>query len=126
MALPLTTVRSRLTRVRWILGIGFGLAALAGLAVLYVVTRRVARPLRRIAAAVNGVTRLSTEALEQGLVNKGLQCLFELNRYETDDAFRTEIDARQGLEAMRTRRQEIASTLGPGEIGGSNPRAPEH
>jgi CheY-like chemotaxis protein len=84
------------------------------------------REARRIIAAVNGVTRLSTEALEQGLVDKGLQCLYELNRYETDDAFRTEIDARQGLEAMRTRRREIAATLEPGETGGTGPLAPGH
>jgi CheY-like chemotaxis protein len=83
------------------------------------------REARRLVAAVNGVTRLSTEALEQGLVDKGLQCLYELNQYETDDAFRTEIDARRGLESIRTRRQEIAATLGPGGIG-SNPRALGH
>jgi len=84
------------------------------------------REARRIVAAVNGVTRLSTEALEQGLVDKGLQCLYELNRYETDDAYRSEIDARQGLEAIRIRRQEIAATLGPGESGVIGPRAPGH
>jgi hypothetical protein len=75
------------------------------------------REARRIAAAVNGVTRLSTEALEQGIVDKGLKCLYELNRYENDDAFRTEIDPGDGLESIRKRRQESAATLGPGEIG---------
>ena len=84
------------------------------------------REARRIVAAVNGVTRLSTEALEQGLVDKGLLCLYELNRYETDDAFRTEIDARRGLDSIRTRRQEIAATLEPGGIGGGSPRTGGH
>ena len=85
-----------------------------------------AREARRIAAAVNGVTRISTEALEQGIVDKGLKCLYELNQYETDDAFRTEIDSGLGLESIRKRRQEIASTLGPAGNGRGSPRASGH
>jgi two-component system phosphate regulon sensor histidine kinase PhoR len=112
VALPLTTVRSKLTRVRWILGVGFGLAALAGLAVLYVVTRRVARPLRRIAAAIEqaghgelppvipqegtGEVRLLARALEQN---------------------RADMAARiRALEEERTAREAILSSLDEGVV----------
>jgi two-component system phosphate regulon sensor histidine kinase PhoR len=112
VALPLTTVRSRLTRIRWILSVGFGLAALAGLAVLYVVTRRVARPLRRIAAAIEqpghgelpaaipqegtGEVRLLARALEQS---------------------RADVAARlRALEEERTAREAILSSLDEGVV----------
>ena len=79
-----------------------------GQAVAYVSSDREAR---RLVAAVNGTTRLSTEALEQGVVDKGLQCLYELNRYDTDEAFRKEIDERRGLETIQSRRRAIAAAL---------------
>jgi CheY-like chemotaxis protein len=75
------------------------------------------REARRLVAAVNGVTRISTEALAQGIVDKGLECLYELNRYETDDAFKKVVDERRGLESIQRRRQEIAATLVAGGIG---------
>jgi hypothetical protein len=75
------------------------------------------REARRLVAAVNGTSRLSTEALEQGIVDKGLECLYEINRYDTDESFRREIDARQGLETIRSRRVEIAAALEAVGIG---------
>jgi len=75
------------------------------------------REARRLVAAVNGTSRISTEALEQGIVDKGLECLYELNRYDTDEAFRQEIDERRGLELIHGRRREIASTLEAEGIG---------
>jgi DNA-binding response OmpR family regulator len=80
------------------------------------------REARRLVAAVNGVTRISTEALEQGLVDKGLECLYELNRYETDDLFRTEIDGHRGLESIQIRRREIAAALESAGLGSGGSR----
>ena len=91
-----------------------------GQAVAFVASEREAR---RLVAAVNGVTRISTEALEQGIVDKGLECLYDLNRYETDDAFRKEIDDRRGLESIQNRRREIAATLEAAGIGGGGSRS---
>jgi len=79
-----------------------------GQAVVFTASERDAR---RLVAAVNGTSRISTDALEQGIVDKGLECLYELNRYDTDETFRKEIDKRRGLELIHGRRREIASTL---------------
>jgi CheY-like chemotaxis protein len=80
------------------------------------------REARRIVAAVNGTSRISTDALEQGIVDKGLECLYELNRYDTDEAFRREVDDR-GLESLHRRRREIAEALEASGIGkGGGPR----
>ena len=52
VALPLTTVDSRIRTVRVTLIAGFGLAAMVGLVVLGVIARRLLRPLREITRAV--------------------------------------------------------------------------
>ena len=90
-----------------------------GQAVAFVSSEREAR---RLVAAVNGTTRLSTDALEQGIVDKGLECLYDLNRYDTDESYRKEIDERRGLETIRSRRLEIAAALEAGGIGKTAPR----
>jgi CheY-like chemotaxis protein len=69
------------------------------------------REARRVAAAVNGTSRLSTEALEQGIIDKGLECLYELHRYDTDETFRKELDTGSGVEPLLKRRDEIARVL---------------
>jgi len=84
-----------------------------GQAVAFVASEREAR---RLAAAVNGTSRISTEALEQGIVDKGLQCLYELNRYDTDEAFRKELDEK-GVESLHRRRREIAEALEAAGMG---------
>ena len=69
------------------------------------------REARRVVAAVNGVSRVSTSALENGIIDKGLECLFQLHRYDTDDGFRKELDAGAGLASVLARRDEIARLL---------------
>jgi DNA-binding response OmpR family regulator len=70
------------------------------------------RQARRIVAAVNSTSRISTEALEQGIVRKGLECLYRLNRYDSDEAYRREVDGGTGLASIIERRAEIARMLG--------------
>jgi CheY-like chemotaxis protein len=69
------------------------------------------REARRLVAAVNGTSRISTEALESGIVDKGLECLYSLNRYDTDEEFRVQLDAGSGLADVISRRAEIAAML---------------
>lgn len=69
------------------------------------------REARRVAAAMNGTSRISTEALEQGIIDKGLECLYELHRYDTDEAFRNELDTNSGVGSLLRRRDEIARVL---------------
>ncbi|HEY3202873.1 MAG TPA: response regulator [Thermoanaerobaculia bacterium] len=69
------------------------------------------REARRIVAAVNGTSRISTEALESGIVDRGLECLYQLNQYDTDEAFRRQLDAGAGIAPVITRRGEIAALL---------------
>ncbi|HTR04995.1 MAG TPA: response regulator [Thermoanaerobaculia bacterium] len=66
---------------------------------------------RRVVAAVNGTSRLSTDALEQGIIDKGLDCLYDLDRYDADDDYRRRLGGRKGRAAILARRQEIASQL---------------
>jgi two-component system, OmpR family, phosphate regulon sensor histidine kinase PhoR len=68
VALPLTTVRTKLRTVRVILAVGFGLAALMGLLALAFIARGVLRPLRAITASVEQVGRgeLLANAPESG------------------------------------------------------------
>jgi CheY-like chemotaxis protein len=69
------------------------------------------REARRLVAAVNGTSRITTEALESGIVDKGLECLYSLDRYETDQEFKTDLDAASGLAPIVSRRAEIAAML---------------
>jgi CheY-like chemotaxis protein len=69
------------------------------------------REARRLVAAVNGTTRISTEALEAGIVDKGLECLYELHQYDTDETFKIRLDAESGLATVISRRAEIAAML---------------
>ena len=70
------------------------------------------REARRIVAAVNATSRISTEALERGVIDEGLDCLGRLNRYDSDEAFRKEVDGGPGLASILERRAEIARMLG--------------
>jgi CheY-like chemotaxis protein len=69
------------------------------------------REARRLVAAVNGTSRISTEALETGIVDKGLECLYQLNRYDTDQDFKAQLDAETGITSIVARRAEIAALL---------------
>jgi two-component system cell cycle response regulator DivK len=80
-----------------------------GQAVAFVASEREAR---RVVAAINGASRLSTDALEQGIIDKGLECLYQLHRYDTDESYRKEIDGADGRASLMTRRDEIARMLG--------------
>ncbi len=75
------------------------------------------REARRVAAAVNGVSQVSTEALQNGIIDKGIECLYELHRYDTDPAFKDEIDAGPGFASVAARREEVARLLGFGTRG---------
>lgn len=66
---------------------------------------------RRIVAAVNGTSQISTDALEAGIIDKGLDCLHQLHRYETEPDFRKECDSRSGMQEIAARRAEIAEFL---------------
>jgi CheY-like chemotaxis protein len=69
------------------------------------------REARRIVAAVNAVSQISTAALESGIVERGLECLYQLHRYDTDPAYRTEVDGKSALSILLARRGEVASAL---------------
>jgi serine/threonine protein kinase len=58
------------------------------------------REARRIVAAVNAVARISTEALEQAIVEEGLDCLFKLYRYQTDTEFRDQVERENSLAGI--------------------------
>jgi len=58
------------------------------------------REARRIVAAVNAVARISTEALEQEIVEEGLDCLFKLYRYQTDAEFRDQVERENSLAGL--------------------------
>ena len=71
------------------------------------------REARRVTAAVNAVSQISTAALESGIIDKGLECLYELHRYDTDSAYRDEIDRGSGFSSLLETREEVAKLLGP-------------
>ena len=81
------------------------------------------REARRIVAAVNGTSRVSTEALEYGIIDKGLECLERLNRYDSDETYRGEVDGGSGLASILERRAEIARMLGAATF--DEPESPE-
>ena len=80
-----------------------------GQAVAFIASEREAR---RVVAAINGASRLSTEALEQGIIDQGLECLYQRHRYDTDESYRKEVDRADGRASLMTRRDEIARMLG--------------
>ena len=85
-----------------------------GQAVAYAATDREAR---RMVAAINGTSRVSTEALEQGIIDKGLDCLYDLNRYDVDEEYRGHVGGDSGLERILERRREIAAQWKPAGAG---------
>lgn len=72
----------------------------------------------RIVAAVNGASSLSTEALENGIIDKGLECLYQLDCYDTDPEYRRRIDGDSSIETLLARRAELAAHLRESPLGG--------
>ena len=67
-------------------------------------------------AAINGTSRLSTDALEQGIIDKGLDCLYDLNRYDVDEEYRSRVGSDSGFERILERRREIAAQWKPAAV----------
>jgi two-component system, OmpR family, phosphate regulon sensor histidine kinase PhoR len=112
LALPLTEVQSKLRTVRAILILGFGLAALAGLLVLWGIARGVSRPLRRMAGAAEriGGGDLSAEVPEEGSEELVLLAR-NLNR------MRDEVSKRMAdMERDRSTREAILSSMEEGVL----------
>jgi two-component system, OmpR family, phosphate regulon sensor histidine kinase PhoR len=112
VALPLGTVASKLRTVRWILAIGFGLAALAGVLALWIVARSVSKPLRQLVSAVEGVGQggEQTQAPEGGTEEIALLA-------GTVNAMRQEVAGRiRALEEERQARDAILSALAEGVV----------
>jgi two-component system phosphate regulon sensor histidine kinase PhoR len=112
VALPLDAVGSRLRTVRLILAVGFGLAALAGLLVLWVVARGVSGPLRRLASAVEGMGRVGEDVHppEEGTEEIALLA-------DTVNTMRGEVAGRiHALEEERRARDAILSALDEGVV----------
>jgi two-component system phosphate regulon sensor histidine kinase PhoR len=112
LALPLTEVQAKLRALRAILIVGFGMAALAGLVVLWAIARGLTRPLGRIAQAAEhiGGGDLSAEAPEEG--SRELVLLARsLNR------MRDEVDRRLAeIERDRSTREAILSSMEEGVL----------
>jgi two-component system, OmpR family, phosphate regulon sensor histidine kinase PhoR len=110
VALPLTTVRSKVRTVRVILVVGFGLAALAGVLVLVVLAGGLSRPLRRITDAVG---RVGSGDRDADVPEQGTEELVLLAR--TVNAMRREVAARAATaREERTARDAILSGLDEG------------
>jgi two-component system, OmpR family, phosphate regulon sensor histidine kinase PhoR len=112
LAVPLTRVHSRLATIRVILGVGIGIAALAGFAALALIARGVSRPLRRASGVMDRVAGgdLTAELPEAGTREvKGLARA--LNR------MRSEVGARiEDLERERGTRDAVLSRLDEGVV----------
>lgn len=68
---------------------------------------------RRLISAINAVAGISNDALDSGIVERGLQCLRDLCRYHREESFRSEIDGREGaFEELLGCGQEIWKSLG--------------
>ncbi len=80
-----------------------------GQAVVYAASGREAR---RIVAAINGTFRISTGALEQGIIDRGLSCLYELDRYDTDEEYRNRVGGDADFERIRASRRALAEQWG--------------
>jgi two-component system phosphate regulon sensor histidine kinase PhoR len=110
VALPLTTVRSKLRTVRFILAVGFGLAALTGLLALAFIARGVLRPLRTISSSVERVGR---GELDTNVPERGTEELAALA--QTVNRMRRDVEER--IEAVRREqgtREAILAALGEG------------
>jgi two-component system, OmpR family, phosphate regulon sensor histidine kinase PhoR len=68
VALPLSIVESRLSRIRTVIVVGTALAAMAGVAAVVLLARRVARPVSKVTAAVAAMSggNLGARAPEEG------------------------------------------------------------
>lgn len=110
LALPLTQVQSKLRTLRAILIVGFGLAAVTGLFVLWAIARGVSRPLARIAHAAEriGAGDLSAEVPEEGSEELVLLAR-NLNRMR-DEVARRMAD----IERDRATREAILSSMEDG------------
>jgi two-component system phosphate regulon sensor histidine kinase PhoR len=110
LALPLTDVQRRLTTIRVVLAVGFGVAILAGLAALLLIARTSSRPLRRMSAAVD---ELATGDLSVKAPEDGPPELAALGR--TVNRMREEIGMRIAVaERERETRDQILSSLEEG------------
>lgn len=58
------------------------------------------RKARRVVAAINAVRQISTEALEGGIVDRGLDCLSTIYRYRCDEPYRVQVDQTSGFENL--------------------------
>jgi two-component system, OmpR family, phosphate regulon sensor histidine kinase PhoR len=99
VALPLSIVESRLARIRTVIVGGTGLAAVAGVAAVVLLARRVARPVREVTGAVASMSggALDTRAPEEGPAEVALLA-------RTVNTMAAELDARI-REMSRDRRQ---------------------
>jgi two-component system phosphate regulon sensor histidine kinase PhoR len=99
VALPLSIVDSRLGRIRTVIVVGTGLAAVAGVAAVVLLARRVARPVREVTGAVASMSGgdLDTRAPEEGPAEVTLLA-------RTVNTMAAELDARI-REMSRDRRQ---------------------
>jgi two-component system phosphate regulon sensor histidine kinase PhoR len=112
VALPLTTVQSKLRTVRVILAVGFGLAALTGLLALALIVRGVLRPLRNITASVEGVGR---GELDTNVPERGTDELAALAR--TVNRMRRDVEERiEAVRLERGTREAILAALGEGVV----------
>ena len=112
VALPLTTVRHKLTSLRIILAVGFGLAALAGVAVLWVVARGVSEPLARMSGAVE---RLGGGDFEAEVPEDGTTELRLLAR--TLNQMRAEVASRiLSIQQDRAARDAVLASLEEGVV----------
>jgi two-component system, OmpR family, phosphate regulon sensor histidine kinase PhoR len=112
VALPLTTVHSKVRTVRLILSFGFSLAALAGVLVLWLIARSLSKPLARMTSSVEqvGAGDLGTAVPEQGTDE-----LVVLAR--TVNRMREEVAARiAALEQERSAREAVLSLLEEGVV----------
>jgi two-component system phosphate regulon sensor histidine kinase PhoR len=110
VALPLTAVNRKLDSVRLILGVGFALAALAGLLVLAAIARGVSRPLQDMAGSV---ARLGEGDFTGEVPEGGTEELNTLGR--TLNRMREELATR--MEAMEKDRRTLDAILSSLEEG---------
>jgi two-component system phosphate regulon sensor histidine kinase PhoR len=112
VALPLTTVQSRLRAVRLILAIGFAAAAVAGLLALLFIGGRLSRPIRRITSSVEALG-MGNESSGASIPVEGTEEVALLAR--TVNRMRDEVAARvRSLEAERAARDAILGSLEEG------------
>jgi two-component system, OmpR family, phosphate regulon sensor histidine kinase PhoR len=104
VALPLTTVQSKLWSVRVVLALGFLLAAVAGIVVLAVIARGVSKPLNEMSESVG---RLGDGDFTTGVPERGTEELRLLGRTLN----RTRADLAAHVEAMARDRGTLNAIL---------------